>query len=127
MANSENSTVTRETTSNGSALWRIVVADFEREKAAFEKVDAEYSAALGELEARAASTEEYRAEEVRFDAACDKLANARERLIATPAPDGDALLYKLDTLTAYLVDCDSEDKERVQAIEADCKRILGRA
>jgi hypothetical protein len=61
------------------------------------------------------------------DVACDKVTDAREKLLATPAPDAAALFYKLDILNAYLAECDSEDKERVAAVAADVRRLFDAA
>jgi hypothetical protein len=175
-----------------SALWRIVVSEFEAEKAAYQIVSDDYSARCrehdamnfaeklapfepfqpipqrmetavtvtyaklllqrgedepepthaeaAELFAKAASiVGEYRAVqqemseaceriygdvEERHDAAVDKLSAAREKLLATPAPDAAAFLYKLDVLSAYINEVESEDAERFNHIAADIRRLL---
>jgi hypothetical protein len=61
------------------------------------------------------------------DAACDKLWNVRKMLLGTPAPDTQALLFKLDVLASLMAECDSEDAEPVALIRDDTRRLLGAA
>lgn len=67
--------------------------------------------------------------EDRFDRVVDEQAEARKLLIETPAPDNEALLYKIEMLAAYLTECASEDADRLNAVSADARRLLtvGRA
>jgi hypothetical protein len=65
------------------------------------------------------------APEAKWQTALDALAEAREALFRTPAPDASALLAKLDLLTTYLNECESEDKERVAAVADDVRRLFG--
>jgi hypothetical protein len=86
------------------------------------KIVTDYAAL--QAEAKDAAERIYGDIEERHDAAVDKLGDAREKLLATPAPDWAALSYKLDILCEYLNDCDSEDKERVGLIRSDVNRLL---
>jgi len=63
----------------------------------------------------------------RFDAACDLRCAAQDKLLTTPAPDADAMLYKLDLLSSVMAEHQSEDAESVAAIRDDARRLLGRA
>lgn len=113
-----------------STEWADAFHNYQREVEAYANVAAEYEAACAEYDGpRTApeAMERYDAAEKRHDAAADVLHRAREKVFATPAPDGDAMLAKLDILTAYLAECDDEDLPRVRAIQDDARRLFGRA
>jgi hypothetical protein len=69
----------------------------------------------------------YGDEQERFDEACDRLSDARDELLDAPAPDADALFYKLDVIVPYLKEVDSDDAERFAALASDIRRLLGKA
>lgn len=191
MTTTNHNTVTRENPT--AALWRIVVAEYESEKAAYARVCSDYEAAcrrheqarpkepelltvykvtdtglgrdrlivvaglaitLIDYTARTDLTADERAEitekatrladeflawsaelneawerfrpaEEAHDAAVSKLMKARDKLIATPAPDYEAMLFKLDSLVPEMVDALADDAERVTAIRDDARRLLG--
>jgi hypothetical protein len=60
-----------------------------------------------------------------FDAALDKLATARAKLVHTPAPDAAAIREKINVLLPYLREVDSDDVEDVAAVFADALRLTG--
>lgn len=55
----------------------------------------------------------------------DAASAAEAQLYATPAPDADAMLHKLDILTAKMVECCENDAESVTAIRDDARRLFG--
>ncbi|MFP5328861.1 MAG: hypothetical protein ACLGHC_01820 [Alphaproteobacteria bacterium] len=65
--------------------------------------------------------------ERKHDAAVDKRHGTREALLACPAPDAEAILFKLELLAADMAEADTDDAERVAAIRDDAKRLFGRA
>jgi hypothetical protein len=87
------------------------------------KIVADYAKLSGEMDE--ALDRIYGDSEKRHDEACGKVSVAREKLFSTPAPDAASLLYKLEILMNYLNDCESEDEERVAAVAADVRRMLG--
>lgn len=203
MAKNEHSTIEKTApvaTSNGAALWRIVVAEYERAKIAQDRTgeahnaaeeaasadvppcrdfaaecgirralntreevlealryypaflaakaageskplsDAEADAAyadipriadeyMANLQANKEADEKHRCKELQeaFDAACSAIWDARDKLLATPAPDAEALLFKLDLLVTDMDEGDEQDAPAVRAIRDDARRILGRA
>lgn len=71
---------------------------------------------------------EYNAMEERFDAIVDERSRAQEAVLATPAPDSDALLFKIELLSAMMTEAAAEDAHRLDAVHADARRLLtGRA
>ena len=65
------------------------------------------------------------AEERHCDAS-DKMADARNKLLTTPAPDTEAMLFKLEVLASIMVDADEHDAPAVSLLRDDAKRLLGR-
>lgn len=65
--------------------------------------------------------------EARFDEVVDKRWTAFNELLTTPAPDEQALVFKLERLAAEMTTGDADDAERVEAIRNDARRLLGRA
>lgn len=61
----------------------------------------------------------------RFDAACDALSDARDKLLRTPAPDANAMLFKLELLAKIMREADVDDAERIEAVRDDAKRLFG--
>lgn len=72
-----------------------------------------------------AAAKKFEPSEKKFDEAADKLFAARKRLLSTPAPDSDAMLFKMNLLLAYMRDCDAEDVSHVASIVADAQRLVG--
>lgn len=69
---------------------------------------------------------EYDRLETQHDAAHDARWNARDALLATPAPDQDALLFKVELLSDIMRECATEDANRIGLISADARRLLAR-
>jgi hypothetical protein len=65
--------------------------------------------------------------EERWEASLDKLCSARNALWRTPAPDADAMLLKLDLLSAYMIDGRDDFHAEVTAIRDDARRLFGKA
>lgn len=63
--------------------------------------------------------------EQKHNDASDKRWNARDKLLTTPAPDPDAMLFKLELLAADMAEAAADDAERVAAIRDDAKRLFG--
>ena len=63
--------------------------------------------------------------ERKHDAAVDKREEAREALLNTPAPDGAAVLAKLNLLADMMEG--EQNSEHVEAIRDDASRLLGEA
>lgn len=63
----------------------------------------------------------------RFDEACDRRGEAQDKLLTTPAPDAEALLFKLELLAKIMREADVDDSDRIEAIRHDAHRLLGRA
>jgi hypothetical protein len=124
MTNTKTITTTTVEPTAAAALWRIVLSAYESEVAAYAVSAAEYSAAGKAHEASGLPFAAFRPAEEKHDKAADALANAREALFLTPAPDADALLLKLDILMEYLADCDAEDVKRVGAVRDDARRLF---
>jgi hypothetical protein len=57
-------------------------------------------------------------------AACDAAAAALARAIAAPAPDLGALAGKLELVFAHAVEPGAVEAEVVEAVMADCRRLL---
>lgn len=72
---------------------------------------------------------EYDRQQELLDSVIDEQAAARNEVIGMPAPTSDALLFKIELLIDYLTECESEDADRLRAIQADARRLLivGRA
>lgn len=62
--------------------------------------------------------------EEKHDDACDKRANARNRLLNTPAPDVGAMLIKLDLLASIMAESDSEDAAHVATVRDEARRLM---
>lgn len=115
MTNAKRSTKTATTSSAplapDAALWRIIVNQHEVAEAAYDAHGGDYDAgSKGERES---------------DRLADVAFEARERLFKSPAPDADALAYKLRELERYLREVESEDAERLAAVAADVRRLFG--
>jgi hypothetical protein len=80
-------------------------------------------------ERRCAAFAPYDRVEDQFDGLVDAQCEARRKLLETPAPDGEALLYKLDLLASFLETADSEDAHSIDLVRNDARRVLtvGRA
>lgn len=63
--------------------------------------------------------------EQKHDSACDRLFEARKELLKLPAPDTEAMLFKLDLLAKLLRECDSEDAGSVESLRDDAQRLFG--
>lgn len=101
-------------------------------KPAAERVTAEAYRVVDDFETWCARHDEafreYDALEERFDAIVDERSRAQEVVIATPAPDDDALLFKIELLSAMMTEAAAEDADRLGAVHADARRLLtGRA
>jgi hypothetical protein len=59
-------------------------------------------------------------------AACDAAAGALARVLAAPAPDLGALAGKLELVFAHAVEPGAVEAEVVEAVMADCRRLLVR-
>lgn len=126
MTNTQHSTpaTATEATSPQAALWRIAVSEYEAECVAYAEFEVRYKA-ICRASDEGEDVDVFAFERAELDPYADRLFKAREKLFATPAPDAEALIYKLDVLLPYLTDCASEDLERVQSIDADVRRLLG--
>lgn len=62
--------------------------------------------------------------EKEHDAACDKLAEARNTLLATPAPDIAAMVMKLNVLASLMLESREDDAGTVQLLCNDAHRLL---
>jgi hypothetical protein len=67
----------------------------------------------------------YRKAEKKHDAAVEKLCDAREKMLLTPAPDALAIAYKLEVFHDYLALGDEQDTHRVRAFRDDMRRLFG--
>lgn len=96
-----------------------VTADANRIVDEFDTWKSQHDAAFAEYDRRQA----------RFDSLVDEQGAARRAMLGTPAPDGEAMLYKIEVLAAQLLEADSEDADDLAAIRADARRMLtnGRA
>ena len=68
---------------------------------------------------------EYDRLEGQLDSLVDERAKAFHALMETPAPDGEALQYKIGLLASQLTEWESEDANTINAINADAARLLG--
>lgn len=76
--------------------------------------------------AREATSRIYGDAQERFDAACDRRVAAQDALLNdTPAPDAEALLFKLDLLAEIMTEGDDQDAPAVVSIRDDAKRLFG--
>jgi hypothetical protein len=124
MTNAE--TITNETVSPAAALWRIALSDWAKAQQDYAKSARKYEAACREFDAGTLDKERFfRVDEEEHSDAATKLSEARDKFLATPAPNPAALGVKLDTLTDYLTECHSEDLHRVAALRDDARRLFG--
>ena len=63
----------------------------------------------------------------RFDEACDKRTAATSKLLATPAPDTSAMIFKLELLAVIMREHLADDADEIEAIRDDAKRLFGEA
>lgn len=84
---------------------------------------------LAHQQFRAEANERHRVTELddAYTLASSAFWEARRTLLATPAPDTAALLFKLEMLAMDMREAAVEDAESVEAIHDDAKRLLGRA
>ncbi|MCH8617164.1 hypothetical protein LZ016_13785 [Sphingomonas sp. SM33] len=119
-----------------AALWSLSV---ERGRgrtltdAELAKLDADANRVVDDFEAYSARHDaafaEYDRQEALFDSLVDRRADAFRAVIDTPAPDNEALLYKLELLATLLEGFHSEDAPTLDKIRLDARRLLttGRA
>lgn len=69
----------------------------------------------------------YKPAEKKHDKAVERRWTATNKLLDTPAPDADALLFKLDLLASIMGEHEVEDAPHVASIREDARRLLGRA
>lgn len=95
------------------------------------KITADAHCLVDDFEAYHARREEafrnYHPMEDEFDAVVDKRWQALNDLLTTPAPDEQAVLFKLERLTVEMTSAAVEDAERVEAVRNDARRLFGRA
>jgi hypothetical protein len=60
----------------------------------------------------------------RWEAALDKLDAAQRALLGTPAPDAEAMLYKLTLLSVDMAQADAEFQEDIVALREDARRLF---
>jgi hypothetical protein len=82
-----------------------------------------FTAAKAAQEAPAEAT--YSEAEENHDAAVDKVCDAREKMLLTPAPDALAIAYKLEVFHDYLALGDEQDTHRIKAFRDDMRRLFG--
>jgi len=69
----------------------------------------------------------YAPAEKKHDAACDKIWEARNKLLNTPAPDAQAMLFKVDILARLMSESLEQDAPAVALIRDDAHRLFGEA
>lgn len=84
---------------------------------------------LAHQQFRAEANERHRVTELddAYTLASSAFWEARRTLLATPAPDAEAMLFKLDLLAADMREALQDDADSIEAIRDDAKRLLGRA
>lgn len=99
-------------------------ADIARKAATLVDERDAWSAKSDEVFARTIATVEKDWED-----ALDRLCDAQNKLIETPAPDAKAMLEKIELLSTIMTEAGVEDATRMAAIKADAQRLLnaGRA
>lgn len=72
---------------------------------------------------------EYDRQQERFDSLADEHGKAFNAVVQLPAPDSEALLYKIAIVAQRLGEWESEDADYLNAIQTDARRFLthGRA
>lgn len=65
--------------------------------------------------------------EERHNEACDRLSDARNKLLNTPAPDTVAMLFKLDVLASLMAESCEQDAPAAALLSEDAHRLIGRA
>lgn len=60
----------------------------------------------------------------RWEAALDKLVTAQNKLLDTPAPDTEAMLYKLEVLSADMLQSEADFHEDVVTLREDARRLF---
>ncbi len=98
---------------------RQTAADAQSAVDKFEAYQARHAEAFAEYDRR----------QTRFDELVEEDFAAFTDMIKTPAPDSDALLYKIEALATRLTAWESEDATSIIALRADGRRLLttGRA
>lgn len=112
--------------------WEAALKAHQDAEAAYEAHQPEYRAACAQLDrdrekGLADAMERFQPTEKRHDKFADNRWEARDALLKTPAPDAEAILFKLDILAADMAEACVEDAERVACLRDDARRLLGAA
>lgn len=111
--------------------WEAALKALQEAEDVYSRSHGDYRAASEQMEReiksgvdRKTAFENFSPAEKRHDKFADNRWEARDALLKTPAPDAEAMLFKLDILAADMAEACVEDAERVACLRADARRLL---